>query len=434
MSLFEADIANAGYMPTTGTELDIFWELDALDDIMPRDPPLPYNYPIEDVVLEDVVYGFLEQFRGTLRCGEGESPETPVISVQGFTEGSVTIAVADVPAGCRAYVLYRRVYSEEQFSDLDTAFSTVGPGSVTITGLMVNITYDFISVTECGTIYSLPSNIVSEAPHAITPETEGPNVFSRVWVDNFMRQGAIIYWEVGELPCNVEMPFQYMAQWSRTINGEWEDVLDVPTMDGFYIIDAEQRLWAKQLDLYYRMKITTYDGQAFYSDPVRADGGLPHEDWVKAREIIRKEYLRLRKAAGSYGKLFRRRDWGGLCPECTDFDTGERVIDNCGACFDTGYIGGYYDPVEYWIDTSVHSQRLQRDDNMGMTGDINKTGRTVPYPFPQSNDVWWSAKDGRRYFLQKIEILSKIRTVPIIISVELRLVPTTSIIYQLPIA
>jgi len=178
------------------------------------------------------------------------------------------------------------------------------------------------------------------------------------------------------------------------------------------------------------VRMVTGTGAIYYSTAARADGGLPWDQYVTAREIIRKEYLRLTKQVGVRGCLFRRRDWGDLC-DCVDYDTGEPAEPHCSECYGTGIMEGYYSPWAYWLDINNESQKLSRDDSRGMVGDIEVTARAVAYPYPQTNDVWVSTETDRRYFVQAVQVSASVRHKPLILKLQLGLAPETDIVYNL---
>lgn len=260
------------------------------------------------------------------------------------------------------------------------------------------------------------------------------NVFRRVWVDNIMRGGTIIYWEMD--PAFVDSgPWSFQAQWGRTINGPWTDVLVAPVQDTYYTMDPSSHLYAKQIDLYYRVRVTSGDARTFYSTPARADGGLPARDWRIAREIIRKEYLYYLKSPGGVrGCLLKRRNWGDRCTDCTDYDTGEVSRPKCYTCYGTGIVGGYYPPVEYWtLWQNPRQQRIQRDDQRGMVADKAMSARGVAYPYVESGDIWVSTDNDRRWVVNSFQELTIIRTRPVILNLELKLAPASDIIYDFPL-
>lgn len=260
------------------------------------------------------------------------------------------------------------------------------------------------------------------------------SVFRRVWVDNIMRGGSIIFWEMAGSFVDPG-PWVFQAQWGRTVNGPWTDVAVAPTVDTYYTLDPNGHLYAKQIDLYYRVWVQTGAGRTHYSEATRADGGMPARDWALAREIVRKEYLYYMKSPGGVrGCLLKRRNWGDRCEECTDYDSGEVSKPKCYTCYGTGIVGGYYPPLSYWMLWQQPRQhRIRRDEQRGMMNDQSMRTRAVAYPYVESGDVWVSADNDRRWIINTVEEASIIRTRPVILNLELRLAPASSIIYDLPL-
>jgi hypothetical protein len=260
-------------------------------------------------------------------------------------------------------------------------------------------------------------------------------VLKRVFVDNMMRGGTLIFWEVDQR-CTDAGPWTFSAEWGRSVNGPWTAVSTPPVVDTYFTIDPFAHLYAKQIDLYYCVTMTTGSGRTFVSDPARADGGMPRRDWLVARELVRKEYLNMvQNPAGQRGCLLKRKVWGDRCTESTDHDTAEVVTSRCMTCFDVGIVGGYYPAVQFWVlnPSAMKAQRIQRHDQVGMTGDIVTKVRAVAYPHVESNDVWVSADDDRRWFVNTVTTLVEIRTKPIVLELELRLAPASDLISDFPL-
>ena len=71
-------------------------------------------------------------------------------------------------------------------------------------------------------------------------------------------------------------------------------------------IDDQKRLFGKNLSAHYRLVLTTPAG-THVSLASNAAGVLNTRDWLIAKEIIRKEKLRLDNFAGQEGFLLKRR-------------------------------------------------------------------------------------------------------------------------------
>lgn len=260
-------------------------------------------------------------------------------------------------------------------------------------------------------------------------------MFRRVWVDNLMTDGALIFWDLSAVPPG-GVP-EYTAEWGRTINGPWTPVDSPPVFDTYFLLDMGQHLHAKELDLYYRVRLDT-GLHTLVSEPVRADGGMPKRDWLNARAIVRKEYLNMVKGPGGIrGCLLKRRNWGERCRTCTDHDTGAPSQGKCLECFNTGIVGGYYPPVDYWILPTPAPKKTTRNTNSGMATMEDLQARCVAYPMLSPGDVWCSNETGRRYLLgdgsKTIQILTQIRNKPLILQAVLGLAPASHIVYDVPL-
>jgi len=250
-----------------------------------------------------------------------------------------------------------------------------------------------------------------------------------------MADGAIIFWDLASVPPGSKLEFT--VEWSRTINGTWQPLESGPVSDTYYAVDMVKRLFAKEIDLYYRVKLDTGLHQKV-SDPVRADGGMPKRDWLIARQIIRKEYLHMIKGpSGVKGCLLKRRNWGDRCEACTDYDTGLPSQDCCPTCYSTGIVGGYYPAVDYWMLLSGHGKQTSRNTSSGHTSQVTVTARCVAFPMLSPGDIWCSSEDGRRYVIGEgsrgINVISKVRDKPIVLQANMALAPASSTIYDVPL-
>jgi len=260
-------------------------------------------------------------------------------------------------------------------------------------------------------------------------------LFKRTWVDNFMRDGAIVFWEMDSLPGGPNPEFT--AEWSRTTNGTWTPVTDVPVYDTYFIVDPTPHLWAKEIDLYYRVHMVS-GGYEEYSLPVRADGGMPRKFWLQAKEIVRLEYLHMINGpSGVNGCLLKRRNWGERCPVCTDHDTGLVNLDKCFTCYGTGIVGGYYDAADFWILPQPPPKQTTRNSPAGHTTKVDIRARCVAYPMVSPGDIWVSNEDGRRYVIgegsHQITEATRVKNKPIVLLIDMGLAPASHIAYDIPL-
>ncbi len=261
------------------------------------------------------------------------------------------------------------------------------------------------------------------------------NVFDRVHVSYLIRGGTRVMWDLLE-DFTDPLPHVFTLQVGRTGNpdaDDWEDV-GLAVENSFYAIDGDQRVWGKTQYTHYRVKLVT-SVDTYYSDPTNGMGILGRRDWRIAKEILRKERLRMRYG-GIDGYLLKRRENGPRCTECLEFQTGEILDPECPLCYGTGYQCGYFYPMGcIWADLAPKTKRKHIDDQ-GMRGtilDIVVTARMLLVPAIQSYDVWVNHLTDDRYYIHSLQNAAEIRGVPLVGNVELRPAPFTDVIYDIPI-
>ena len=262
-------------------------------------------------------------------------------------------------------------------------------------------------------------------------------IFDRVLVRPHIVGGTRVEWTLHP-NFNEPGPYEFQLQFGRTANqaaDDWENV-GLPVVDTYYAVDSQQRVYGKTQWTHYRILLTTTTA-TYASPPQRAMGVLSFQDWRRAREVIRQELLRFRVEAGQEGYLLKRRLYGELHTDCVDYQTQEVTADSCTICYDTGFVGGYFRPMEcVWAELSRESSHNDLDAGAGR-GTVNDglrvAARMLAIPHLFENDVWVDKDTDRRWYIHAIENLVEIRGMPIVVQAELRLAPFTDVIYQFPL-
>jgi len=132
---------------------NIHWEEDASGDIRPRATAVPLNYPVENDVALDVVYGYEDQFVGNLSAS-GYIPDQPRIRIHNNFDNTATCTIyeSDPAATTTLYIFLRHGGVLEAFS----AGSRTGDGTITIE--QPNGEYIGYAISEISGVKSLPSN------------------------------------------------------------------------------------------------------------------------------------------------------------------------------------------------------------------------------------------------------------------------------------
>ena len=247
--------------------------------------------------------------------------------------------------------------------------------------------------------------------------------FDRVSVVANPANYKIVTWKMRTLqglPASVD----FFVDKARS-GGDWKEIAG-PLTDTCQFVDTLKWNWNKDKNTFYRTRFLL-DGEWQLSTPAQAIGEWNHSDYLKAKEICRKEYLRMR-VAGESGILLKRKEWGARCG-CTDFDTGEVVSSRCRNCLGTGIIGGYYAPITLPM-VGDPNEKSTSFKQQGLVHDEVRSGRVVAYPLISNDDIWINSRSNERWQVRKLSTVAEIRRIPIVQKLQLHLIPQTDIIYS----
>jgi len=259
-------------------------------------------------------------------------------------------------------------------------------------------------------------------------------IFGQIRVWPVITGGTRVEWTMHPSFTDSE-PYVYQLQTGRTGSNTADDWTNVglSVVNSCYAIDPTQRVYGKSQWTHYRIVLTTADG-TYVSDPQPATGALDKESQLLAREIERKELLRLKKQAGQNGFLLKRRLFGTAC-SCRDPMTEEATNSDCQYCYGTGFTGGYFAPVEYWAELTPHGHdSKQSPEGRGTVDDaprVHLRGLNSPQVF--SYDVWIAAHNDFRWLIRRIGHVVEVRGVPIVIQAEARLLPFSHPVYKIEV-
>lgn len=253
----------------------------------------------------------------------------------------------------------------------------------------------------------------------------------------------MIAWELKE-NFRSKSVFHFYVDYGFAGTDSWEVLNESPIVDACSYVDVRQRQFDHTPHYYYRVRLvlpeeinpTTGVCRVITSMPQQANGLWSKPDWLVAREICRKEYLMQRKRTvlTAVGWLFKRKRWGTQCTKCTDYDTGDVMNADCTYCFGTRFDGGYYPAVRYVISLDppgTHEFKIKSEK--GFDNDIWRTGRSVNFPHIDTDDVFFRADNGERFWIKKITAIVEIGGIPVVVKPQLKLATATDIIYTIPL-
>ena len=150
-------------------------------------------------------------------------------------------------------------------------------------------------------------------------------VFTRFNIYHRTRGGTLLAWELNsQFPSTTPITFQILA----TRPGVDDFHVVGTAVDQYVFEDSQQWIYGKAPRLHYMVQFE-YDGEVYQSEIKQILGNFSTRDKALAKEIIRKETLRLQKFAGECGYLYKRKRWGTRCTECLDYDTGQVKNAHC---------------------------------------------------------------------------------------------------------
>ena len=260
--------------------------------------------------------------------------------------------------------------------------------------------------------------------------------FHRVEVYITPENGKIIQWWM-DPRFEFDSPLAGIyIDWART-KGEWTRLNpDAPLQNMCLYLDEDAYRCGVENSVWYRAVAVDTNGKEYASAPAHTYGEMTKRDWLLARDILRKEYLRMRKFAGTFGYLLKLRTHGEKCKECFDWDIEEPIAaSTCEACYGTGYLNGYYNAIGFYMDLSSVKVGGDTREPFGYEETRIRNARAVAYPWLGSYDIWVHGSANRRYVIRHAVTGAEMRSIPLVyFPIELRLLPVSDIAYKVPMS
>lgn len=149
-----------------------------------------------------------------------------------------------------------------------------------------------------------------------------------------------------------------------------------------------------------------------------------------AMTIRRLEQTGLTQVFGRMCWLFPRRTFGTRCRNCWDPQLSAKKRANCVQCYDTGFLRGYLNPIEVWVQIdpvakAVQLQQIQKDQQQ------ITSARMTFYPVVKVGDVL-TELENQRWRVVGVTQSERLRA-PIKQELSLRAIMPTDIEYKLPL-
>ena len=151
-------------------------------------------------------------------------------------------------------------------------------------------------------------------------------------------------------------------------------------------VDRDVRIFKLWKKYYVRMRVSPKQGGASYVSKVAT---VEHPPSIEALELIRRTKITLRNKRYGNGvpcDVWLRKEGGQKCAECYDNVKKRSTKSNCENCYSTGYDGGFYNPIETFINFSVDGKVMGIMD-IGNTTDSSNRAMMGNFPELKSGDV-----------------------------------------------
>ena len=256
-------------------------------------------------------------------------------------------------------------------------------------------------------------------------------LFARIQVNAALPVGQDISWQMVH-DFKGTPPYNFYIDVAPTGSEDWTTLNKTAVVNDCSYYDPNVYNYGMSIDQNYRIRMVDGNDDVFYSNTFQPLGNWNKRDYLTAKEIMRKEYLMQTKFTGVKGLLLKRREWGPRCPLCLDFDTSAITDMHCDLCYGTGFVGGYYKGIEYWV-TFSNLRRQKNIEDTAVMDPFTRGGRSVAYPYLDTRDIWVNDQTNERWFISNIANAAEVRNIPIVYNAEYRKAPTSSIIYKVPV-
>jgi hypothetical protein len=137
-----------------------------------------------------------------------------------------------------------------------------------------------------------------------------------------------------------------MAHISRAINAA-----DLP-----WYLDSAQSLQMLNKPVYYKLIVRKISTQESIESNIAAlEGDLD----VVGMYVVDETNFLLEDVVGVPSLVYQRKRSGVLCTKCFDPIQKKRMISQCGTCYGTNWVGGFYNPIDCYIDYSPNPKTVQ---------------------------------------------------------------------------
>lgn len=235
-----------------------------------------------------------------------------------------------------------------------------------------------------------------------------------------------VTWEVASPTHEDALDYTFQILRSESPEGPFEPITQA-FGERYIFVDRRLPAGDKFRQIWYKLRVTHKA-----SDEVTDFGAVTRqaEPDLIASYIRRAELTLLVAAIGRVCWLFKRRSFGARCPSCWDTVTSKKLKANCMSCYQTGFLRGFLNPIEVWVQIDPEA-KAQQNNAQQIDQQTGTTARTSFYPNIVPGDVLVEAEN-KRWRVLKVTLSERLRT-PVKQELVLIRINDTDIEYRLPI-
>jgi len=171
-----------------------------------------------------------------------------------------------------------------------------------------------------------------------------------------------------------------------------------------------------------------FNEKKYLSNPQGMWYTLKRDQFLLAKEIIRKKELYRREKTGQQVQVLKRKTFGEDCQDCRDKSSGIITNSRCLSCYGTGKLGGYYEKINTLAEIT-DTQSVLVPTEVG-TMEPRVAMISLTYPMVSKGDVIID-KTNKRWFVNSV-VRQIIRGFPVDQNLrDAKMIPPTDIVYEI---
>jgi hypothetical protein len=234
-----------------------------------------------------------------------------------------------------------------------------------------------------------------------------------------------VTWETDDFVADV-LDYTFQVLRSESAEGPF-DPLTPEFEDRYIFVDRRIPNSYKFRQFWYKLRVKhklSGDTKDFGPETQAAEPDLI------AQTIRRLEQTAFTQVIGRQCWLFPRRTFGTRCRNCWDPTLSARKRSSCLECYDTGFLRGFLNPIEVWVQIDPVAKAVQLQQFQKDTQQLT-TARMTFYPVVKPGDVL-TEMENQRWRVVGVTNSERLRAT-IKQELTLRLIMPTDIEYKLPL-